>query len=138
YPIRIEETTFNLSEYQRFLDDNQQDIAQFTEARNQAFDEELQRWVESGQINFQSEQDLDADNGAEDVEGTPVESPTAGNIWKLNVAEGDTVKEGDVVAVLESMKMEIEIHAPASGTVIAIARQEGQQINAGQAIMVLE
>ncbi len=138
YPIKIEETTFNLSEYQRFLDDNQQDIAQFTEARNQAFDEELQRWVESGQIHFQSEQDLDANNGAEDVEGTPVESPTAGNIWKLNVAEGDTVKEGDVVAVLESMKMEIEIHAPASGKVIAIARQEGQQINAGQAIMVLD
>ncbi|MCK0153197.1 urea carboxylase [Alcanivorax sp. S6407] len=138
YPIKIEETTFNLSEYQRFLDDNQQDIAQFTEARNQAFDEELQRWVESGQINFQSEQDLDADNGSEEVEGTPVESPVAGNIWKLNVAEGDSVNEGDVVAVLESMKMEIEIYAPASGKVIAIARQEGQQINAGQAIMVLE
>lgn len=138
YPIRIEETTFNLSEYQRFLDDNQQDIAQFTEARNQAFDEELQRWVASGQINFQSEQDLDADNGTEEVDGTPVESPVAGNIWKLNVAEGDTVNEGDVVAVLESMKMEIEIYAPESGKVIAIARQEGQQINAGQAIMVLE
>ena len=138
YPIKIEETTFNLSEYQRFLDDNQQDIAQFTEARNQAFDEELQRWVESGQINFQSEQDLDADNGTEDVDGTPVESPVAGNIWKLNVTEGDTVNEGDMVAVLESMKMEIEIYAPESGKVIAIARQEGQQINAGQAIMVLE
>ncbi|KGD66214.1 urea carboxylase [Alcanivorax nanhaiticus] len=138
YPIKIEETTFNLSEYQRFLDDNQQDISQFTEARNQAFDEELQRWVESGQINFQSEQDLDADNGTEDVDGTPVESPVAGNIWKLNVTEGDTVNEGDVVAVLESMKMEIEIYAPESGKVIAITRQEGQQINAGQAIMVLE
>ncbi|MZR63759.1 urea carboxylase [Alcanivorax sp. DP30] len=137
YPIRIEETTFNLSEYQRFLDDNQHDIAQFTEARNQAFDEELQRWVESGQINFQSEQDLDADNSGEDVDGTRVESPTAGNIWKLNVAEGDVVKEGDVVAVLESMKMEIEITAPESGKVVAISRQEGQQINAGQAIMVL-
>jgi len=48
------------------------------------------------------------------------------------------VNEGDVVAVLESMKMEIEIYAPASGKVVAIARQEGQQINAGQAIMVLD
>ena len=138
YPIKVEETTFSLSAYQQFLDDNQQDIASFTDARNQAFDEELQRWVESGQINFQSEQDLDADNGTDEVEGTPVESPTAGNIWKLNVAEGDTVNEGDVVAVLESMKMEIEIYAPASGKVVAIARQEGQQINAGQAIMVLD
>ena len=92
----------------------------------------------SGQINFQSEQDLDADNSAEPVEGTPVESPVAGNIWKLNVAEDDIVQEGDVVAVLESMKMEIEISAPQSGKVVAITRQEGQQINAGQAIMVLD
>ena len=45
---------------------------------------------------------------------------------------------GDVVAVLESMKMEIEISAPESGQVVAINRQEGQQINAGQAIMVLD
>ncbi|WP_290526162.1 urea carboxylase [Alcanivorax sp.] len=138
YPIKVEETTFKLSEYQRFLDDNQQDITQFTEARNRAFDEELQRWVESGQIHFQSAQDLDADNVTEEVAGTPVESPVAGNIWKLNVSEGDAVNEGDVVAVLESMKMEIEIYAPATGKVVALSRQEGQQINAGQAIMVLD
>ena len=138
YPIQVEDTTFSLSAYQQFLDDNQQDIASFTDARNQAFDAELQRWVESGQINFQSEQDLDADNGAEDVEGTPVESPVAGSIWKLKVQEGDNVSQGDVVAILESMKMEIEITAPTTGKVIALARQEGQQINAGQAIMVLD
>ncbi|WP_156501296.1 carboxyltransferase domain-containing protein, partial [Alcanivorax sp. HI0044] len=81
YPIQVEETTFSLNAYQQFLDDNQQDIATFTDARNRAFDQELQRWVESGQINFQSEQDLDADNGADDVQGTPVESPVAGSIW---------------------------------------------------------
>ena len=138
YPIQVEDTTFSLSAYQQFLDDNQQDIASFTDARNQAFDAELQRWVESGQINFQSEQDLDADNGAEDVEGTPVESPVAGSIWKLKVQEGDNVSQGDVVAILESMKMEIEITAPTTGKVVALARQEGQQINAGQAIMVLD
>jgi urea carboxylase len=67
-----------------------------------------------------------------------VESPVAGNIWKLNVSEGDHVQKGDVVAVLESMKMEIEIYAPGSGNVITVSRQEGQQINAGQAIMVLD
>ena len=138
YPLKVEETTFSLSAYQQFLDDNQQDIATFTDVRNQAFDEELQRWVDSGQINFQSEQNLEADNGAEEVDGTPVESPVAGNIWKLNVSEGDHVQKGDVVAVLESMKMEIEIYAPGSGNVITVSRQEGQQINAGQAIMVLD
>ncbi len=72
------------------------------------------------------------------MEGTPVESPVAGSIWKLKVQEGDNVSQGDVVAILESMKMEIEITAPTTGKVIALARQEGQQINAGQAIMVLD
>ncbi|HBT05361.1 MAG TPA: hypothetical protein DEB22_02865, partial [Alcanivorax sp.] len=61
----------------------------------------------------------------------------AGNIWKLTVAEGDRVEEGQVVAVLESMKMEIEVAAPEAGKVVHIARQEGQQINAGQAVMIL-
>ena len=67
-----------------------------------------------------------------------MESPVAGSIWKLNVQEGSNVNEGDVVAVLESMKMEIEIYAPATGKVVALTRKEGQQINAGQAIMVLD
>lgn len=137
YPFRVEETTFNLGEYQRFLEQNDASIRTFTNARNQAFDEELQRWVESGQIHFESQQDLNADEADSLPEGTPVESPTAGNIWKLTVAEGDTVEEGQVVAVLESMKMEIEVAAPEAGKVVHIARQEGQQINAGQAVMIL-
>ena len=137
YPFRVEETTFNLGEYQRFLEDNDADIRAFTDARNRAFDEELQRWVESGQIHFESQQDLNAEEADSLPEGTPVESPTAGNIWKLTVAEGDRVEEGQVVAVLESMKMEIEVAAPEAGKVVHIARQEGQQINAGQAVMIL-
>ena len=71
-------------------------------------------------------------------EGTPVESPVAGNIWQLQVSEGDSVEEGQMVAILESMKMEIEVTAPEAGQVIHIARQEGQQIDAGQAVMVIQ
>ncbi|MCU5781336.1 urea carboxylase [Alcanivorax balearicus MACL04] len=137
YPLKVEETTFSLNAYQDFLRRNDDSIRAFTGKRNRAFDEELQRWVESGQIHFESQQDLDGDDGEGLPEGTPVESPTAGNIWQLNVAEGDNVEAGQVVAILESMKMEIEVTAPEAGQVLHIARQEGQQINAGQAIMVL-
>ncbi|WP_421706409.1 urea carboxylase [Alloalcanivorax xenomutans] len=137
YPLKVEETTFSLNAYQDFLRRNDDSIRAFTGQRNQAFEEELQRWVESGQIHFESQQDLDGDDGDGLPEGTPVESPTAGNIWQLNVAEGDNVEAGQVVAILESMKMEIEVTAPDAGQVLHIARQEGQQINAGQAIMVL-
>ncbi|KYZ84906.1 urea carboxylase [Alcanivorax sp. KX64203] len=137
YPLKVEETTFSLNAYQDFLQRNDDSIRAFTGQRNQAFEEELQRWVESGQIHFESQQDLNGDDGDGLPEGTPVESPTAGNIWQLNVAEGDNVEAGQVVAILESMKMEIEVTAPDAGQVLHIARQEGQQINAGQAIMVL-
>ncbi|MBM7332640.1 MAG: urea carboxylase [Alcanivorax sp.] len=137
YPFKVEDTTFNLGEYQRFLEHNAGSIRDFTEARNRAFDEELQRWEESGQLHFESQQDLNA--GAADglPDGTPVEAPTAGNIWKLLVKEGDTVSEGQPVAILEAMKMEIEVAAPEAGKVVHVARQEGQQINAGQAVMVI-
>ncbi|MEX1226880.1 MAG: acetyl-CoA carboxylase biotin carboxyl carrier protein subunit [Marinobacter sp.] len=67
-----------------------------------------------------------------------MESPVAGSLRKLCVAEGYQVSEGQVVAILESMKMEIEITVLEAGKVIAIAREEGQQVNAGQALMVLD
>ncbi len=138
YALKIEQTTFSLNEYQAFLETHAGEIQTFTEARNKAFEEELERWVASGQINFESQQDLAEHDSDGLPNGTPVESPVAGSLWKLCVAEGDQVSEGQVVAILESMKMEIEITAPEAGKVIAIARDEGQQINAGQALMVLE
>ena len=137
YPLKIEETTFSLNDYQAFLEQHDDSIQTFTEARNRAFEEELERWVASGQINFESQQDLAEHDNDTLPDGCPVESPVAGSLWKLCVSEGETVSEGAVVAILESMKMEIEITAPEAGKVLAIAREEGQQINAGQALMIL-
>ncbi|MCH8497343.1 MAG: urea carboxylase [Marinobacter sp.] len=137
YPLKIEETTFSLAGYEAFLANEAESIAGFTATRNQAFEEELERWVASGQINFEAQQDLQAHEGHALPDGTPVESPVAGNIWQLVVKTGDRVEEGQLVAVLESMKMEIEVHAPAAGVVKHIAREEGQQVNAGQVVMVL-
>lgn len=137
FELKVEHTTFNLNDYQQFLEDNHDSITRFTEDRNRAFEEELGRWEASGQMNFESQQDLAEHEGDALPEGTPVESPVAGNIWKLMIREGEEVEEGQVVAILESMKMEIEVTAPEAGKVGHIARQEGQQINAGQAVMVI-
>jgi urea carboxylase len=141
YSIRIEETRFKLKEYLAFLDDNHDDIEQFTQQRQNAFDDELQRWIESGQINFESEQDLASGQG--DEEALPsncvaIESPVAGNVWKMLVKQGDIIEAGQTMVILESMKMEIEIVAPHDGTVYAINRTEGNQINAGQPLLILE
>ncbi|MGZ7070215.1 MAG: sodium-extruding oxaloacetate decarboxylase subunit alpha, partial [Methanobacterium sp.] len=68
------------------------------------------------------------------VEGS-VTSTMQGMILKLKVNEGDKVKEGDVVAVLEAMKMENDIHAPGSGTVKKIYINEGDTVNSGDNLM---
>ncbi len=71
------------------------------------------------------------------VEGG-VTSNMQGMILKLKVTKGDHVNEGDVVAVLEAMKMENDIHAPVSGTIEAIFIEEGDTANAGDTLMVIK
>lgn len=141
YGIRIEETSFCLKDYLEFLATNEGDIEAFTTQREQAFSEELQRWIESGQINFESDQDLASSEGDEKAlpeSCVAIESPVAGNVWKMLVKPGDEIKEGQPMVVLESMKMEFEIVAPHDGRVYAVSREEGSQVNAGQPLLVLE
>ena len=141
YSIKIKETTFSLHDYHEFISNNQESIEAFTKQRQQAFDEELQRWIESGQINFESEQHLTSESGEEEAlpsNCVAIDSPVAGSVWQMLVKEGDEVQEGQTLAILESMKMEIEVTAPHAGSVYAITRNEGQQVNAGQSLLILQ
>ena len=64
-----------------------------------------------------------------------VESPVAGSVWKILIAEdGKEVEEGETLAVLESMKMEIKLNAPIAGTLSACLCKEGQAVQPGQAL----
>jgi acetyl-CoA carboxylase biotin carboxyl carrier protein len=61
-----------------------------------------------------------------------------GNVWKILVKVGDEVEEDDEVAILESMKMEIPIESPDDGTITAIRVAEGDAVNEGVVLMVVE
>jgi len=61
--------------------------------------------------------------------GEPVLAPLGGNIWKVLVAPGDTVKEGDVLVILEAMKMETEVRAPRSGTIGEVFIKAGDAVS---------
>ncbi len=63
-----------------------------------------------------------------------VKAPLPGNILKVNVAQGQTVKNGDLLCILEAMKMENEILAPADGTVTAVYAKEGSSVNTDDAL----
>ncbi len=71
------------------------------------------------------------------TEGTPVEAPMQGKIVGLKVTQNQKVQEGDVIAVLEAMKMENEIVASATGTIVAVHVAIGQSVDAGDLIATL-
>lgn len=140
YSLRIEETTFNLQKYRAYLNEHADAIGEFTSKRDAAFAEELQRWRDNGQLTFDSTPlDVDTSGDTEQLPpgGIAVESQVAGSIWKILVKPGEKIKSGQIIAVLESMKMEIDVHATVDGVVHSIARSEGSQIGAGQTLMVI-
>ena len=59
------------------------------------------------------------------------------NVWRIEVQPGAAVADGDTLMILESMKMEIPVVAPAAGTVLSVAVQEGQAVAEGDTLAVL-
>ncbi len=66
-----------------------------------------------------------------------VASPVTGTVWKIEKQEGDSVLEGDVIMILESMKMEIPVESPKSGTLISLLVQESISIDEDQILCVV-
>ena len=69
--------------------------------------------------------------------GAPVNAPMPGNILKVNVSQGQAVKSGDVLCVLEAMKMENEIMAPKDGTVTQVLVSKGSTVDTGAPLVVI-
>ena len=69
--------------------------------------------------------------------GEAVNAPMPGTILKVNVAQGQAVKEGDVLCVLEAMKMENDIIAPKSGTVTQVVTAKGASVSTGDPLVVI-
>jgi biotin carboxyl carrier protein len=70
-------------------------------------------------------------------EGVSIASPMPGTILKLRVATGDHVKKGQVILILEAMKMENEIKASKEGVITAINVQKGSSVNAGDVLFTI-
>ena len=67
-----------------------------------------------------------------------IDSPMPGNIWKVLVAEGDSVKEGQALIILEAMKMENELVSPKDGVVSKILTSEGTSVDTGDKLVIIE
>ncbi len=91
---------------------------------------------EGGEVtHVNSSPDVPVVNQSRSGEAFP--APLAGNIWKVSVAVGQQVQEGDVLLILEAMKMETEIRAPKSGTIASVNVREGDSVAVGDTLLVL-
>jgi urea carboxylase len=141
--IRVEQSEFRLADYRAFLKDNADSIAAFEDTRQAAFDTERAAWEASGEFDRVSTllaEDTGADESAaiEVPEGADlIEAPFGGSVWKLLVAPGDVVAAGDVIAVIEAMKMECPFESPADGTIAALYIAERHALQPGSPMLAL-
>jgi urea carboxylase len=141
YRVRIEDQQFNLRDYNRLLAEERDGIAAFKQRQQAAFEAERERWAASGQHVYAS--DTTVAEAAPDAEldlppgGRAVAAHVAGNLWKMEVAEGASVQAGDVLAIIESMKMEVAVTAPSAGRVHKLFCREGSPVAAGQDLLIL-
>lgn len=70
-------------------------------------------------------------------EGEKINAPLPGNILDVKVASGAAVKKGDILCILEAMKMENEIVSPIDGTVVTVAATKGSSVNTGDLLFVI-
>ncbi|MEB0039659.1 MULTISPECIES: urea carboxylase [unclassified Pseudomonas] len=140
YPLTLEHSTLNLADYQAFLTREADGIAAFRAQQQGAFNAERERWVANGQANFESDEAAApaTEDAALEAGQHSIDSHIAGNLWQVPVEVGQRVEAGDVLVILESMKMEIPLLANVAGTVSEVRVQPGSAVRAGQRVVVLK
>ncbi|MBC8737775.1 urea carboxylase [Paraburkholderia sp. UCT31] len=140
FPLRIEESELSLPDYQAFLASESASIEQFRSRQQAAFQAERARWREAGtsEVTFETPVTEDTQLAPLHDGEVAVDSEIAGSLWQVKVKTGDAVDAGDVLLIIESMKMEIAVCAPCAGTVGEIYVAPGSPVRAGQRVAVVE
>ena len=138
YELKIEETSFSLHEYKAFCSANASSIEAFQTMQRAAFAAERADWAAKGLNTFEEAESEPPPEELPLPQGSrAIAAPVPGSIWQVLVRPGDTIQAGDPVMIIESMKMEVQVRSPASGTVQSLAGIKGQVVRAGQRIGVI-
>ncbi|GAA1693862.1 urea carboxylase [Glycomyces endophyticus] len=137
--IDIRDGVFAYADYRRLLADNAASIDAFRTRQAAAFEAERQRWADAGEFDRDHTEPAPGDGSAIELASGEVlvEAPMAASVWRVNVAEGDTVTAGDAVVVLEAMKLEMPVHCAVSGTVTRVLANPGDQAAPGAPLLVI-
>lgn len=137
--LEVKEEVFNLKQYNHFLSGIAPETAIFKAKQQAAFEAERERWAandliveETNNFDVMPQETLVVPPNAQVI---AAEVPA--NVWQMLVKPGEQVKIGDRLIILESMKMEIAIASPISGTVIEVLCTQGQMVSAGQALFIV-
>jgi urea carboxylase len=138
--VRITQETFRLRDYRRFLAEHADDIARHKKRQQDAFDAERRRWEATGQIGYSAE--LPPTPEAETEVAVPedclgVVSPVSGSVWKIAVSLGQSVKAGETLVLVESMKMELPVTATVDGVVAQLRCVEGHAVQVADLLLSL-
>ncbi|UYV17926.1 urea carboxylase [Halomonas qaidamensis] len=137
FELSVETTHFRLADYQADIDKNAADIEAFRSKREAAFQAEMADWRANGQFTFEDQTPQSAEVTALNDNELGIESPVTGSLWKLLIQEGEQVSAGQAVALVESMKMEVEITSHCAGRVVRLPLSEGASVAPGQPLVVL-
>jgi urea carboxylase len=142
FKLRTEETVLNLKQYNTLLQQQAASIATFKTRQQAAFDAERQRWEAAGQSQYIDEDTIDAADTQSELDlpegAQAISSQVTGTVWKVLVKEGEHVEAGMPVLMIESMKMEFPVDAPAAGTVQQLFCKQGGYVSAGQVLFIIQ
>jgi len=141
FRLSTEDTVFSLKAYQTFLQQHDKSISAFKSRQQTAFEAEYQRWQAQNLLELVNEDVLDQADAECELDlpdGVHIIcSDVTGTVWKLLIAPGQSVKSGETLIVIESMKMEVALTAPFDAVVNKAYCKVGDYIAAGQLLLML-
>lgn len=133
--IHIEESEFDYAAYLQQLERDKQSIATFQAQQQQAFQTEVAAWYQHSKTIENIQYDQTQPDPPQ--HGIALNAMMSGNIWKVLIKQGQQVKKGDTIAIIEAMKMELPIYATQDGVIKAVLCQAGQTIHRGDALVYM-
>ena len=130
--IAIEESMFDMAQHEDMLSQHADAIQAFQHRQHNAFVTEVAHWQTSTEV---MAEEVSAAMDVVMVTGTPLLCDMSGNVWKLLVESGQTVEEGQIVVVLEAMKMEFSVRAPHAGQIGLVFCRPGKPVSAGECML---
>jgi len=137
YELRVEETSFNLKEYQAFLDSISEEAAAFKKHQRASFNAERERWVQAGLMTVAEPETAPEEDAAalvaDGCEG--VSSPLTASVFQIAVEQGQRVTDGQKLIVLDAMKTEIVVASHVDGIVEELHCVPAALVQGGQLLV---